>query len=83
MLLVALVLVTISSDETESPALPVTDEATSRADEPAAAAPPPATLQDPLRATDLPPPTTRAPAPEPDTKSKTRPLRPPAEPFVK
>ena len=82
-LLVALVVLSLSDDETDSPAPAVTDEAASRLDESAAAAPPPATLQDPLRATDLPPPTTRPAAPAPNTKSETRPLRPPVQPFVK
>ena len=79
-LLVALIVVSVSDDGTDSPGPAVTDEAISASDEPAKAAP---ALQDPLRSTDLPPPTTRAPAPAPDTKSDTRPLRPPAQPFIK
>ncbi|HKP67379.1 MAG TPA: hypothetical protein VJX31_12180 [Casimicrobiaceae bacterium] len=79
-LLVALIVVSISDDEAESPAPALTDAATSGTDEPAKPAP---ALQDPLRSTDPPRPTTRPPAPAPDTQSETRPLRPPAQPFVK
>src|SRR5689334_14792334 len=79
-LLVALIVVSISDDEADSPAPAITDEATAKAD---ASAKPEPTVQDPLRSTDLPPPTTRAPTPAPAAKSDTGPLRPPAQPFVK
>lgn len=79
-LLVALIVVSFSDGEADSPVPAIIDDSTSRTDESAKPAPP---LQDPLRATDLPPATKRAPTPAPDTRSDTRPLRPPAQPFVK
>ena len=79
-LLVALVVVSFSDDDTADLSSATTEEAAPPADE---TAPPVPALQDPLRATDLPPPTTRPPAPASSTKFDTQPLRPPAQPFVK